>query len=233
MKTSMYASNSGHWSGHYLGEGGVLRRDSKRFYTSLRRSSALSHEVLSASMAYASTIFSAINTPYGVLPWRRGYWRQELAYVLATVRRFETERILPMEKEVLVACCMFLATRNNEDQRWFWEKEAINLARQVLEDDRACDTTKLLIHSRMSLMSFLSVDDREDSREKVLSQLSWIQRNPEERISYLGQGWKTFVRLARLTFDWDAMWFGLRRDYSLDLHVKSYLWRLRAVWKRS
>lgn len=224
-----------HWQNKLFHVRGILARDASVFYQELNKN-VLSDSLLKASMTYVATIFFFLNHSFWmrVLPWRTDFWRRELAYVLMTVQKYHEMRITPLQKVVLVDCYSLLSEGNRKidlpvkDLR---QSFALRFAKSVLEDSRSSNVTILLMRAKMSRASFVTPEERDMHHEVVYNELCRVLRDPR-RIIELENGWKSYIQLAQMIHFWEAMWFGLRNDSSLGIHITSYLLRIKKFFVR-
>ena len=193
---------------------------------------AVKKEMANKGLAFASTLFSAINSLPGLLTWKEKFMIFELREVIRELLKHENGNLTPSHKEVLVACFMLLEKK----LRWqdanaeFWSSLAKKYIEEILSDEQVSLATKMLTYARASSLSSLPAEKRLEYKGVVLGFLYDIRAMPSN-ISTLAQEWKTYVRLARMVYSWGDMIFGLRRDKSLDLHVKSYLFFCKNFYK--
>ena len=134
----------------------------------------------------------------------------------------------PAHKDVLVAYYMKLA-EHDVVCRAYRQQMARKLADEVVADPRATLAIRLLSKARLGQMMFIPLSERDQHSKQVGRRLKIILQNPD-KIADLEQDWKTFVHLAQMTCYWRAMFYGLSKNRSPDLHLKSYFWFLLKVW---
>lgn len=185
---------------------------------------AAKKDLVTKGLRFASTLFSAINSLPGLFPWKKKSMILKLREVVGEVLKYENGDFTPSHKEVLVACFMLLEKKlhGQNTNPEFWGLLAKKYIEEILLDEQASLATKMLTCARASLLANLPAEKRLEYKGVVLGFLYDIRTTPS-KISDLGQEWKTYVRLARMVYSWEDMIFGLRRDKSLDLHLKSYL----------
>lgn len=190
-----------------------------------------SHELMTAekdfvekAMTLSSTLFSAINSLPGLIPWKKETMLCRLRVVVGELYVCNPELLTSPYKEVLIACYMMLEKELSglHANKVYYSAVAKKLLHEVLKDQTASLVTRMLATARGASMTSLSDKERRMYVLVVMDLLEQIHDNPAT-ISSLGQEWKTYVRLARMIYAWRYMFFGLRFDKSKDLHIKSYL----------
>lgn len=179
-------------------------------------------EFIQAALCYASTIFSYVNSPAALFRNKKDLF-EELRMVLQEMDKFTDVSVFTSsECEVLMACCLKVANISASGMpcSGFRVVKAKVFACRVLGDYQADQTTVLLVKSRISMSDVFVHEEREAAKKAVIKYLEEVKRNPS-MIKFLGQEWKTYVRLARMVYAWKLMFFGLRRDGSKDLWAKS------------
>lgn len=193
-------------------------------------------DFLDKAMTLVSVLFSAINSPLRIFA---SLSKKEMLYDMRNAISFieskcnsGTVQPSPAEKEVLIACYMMLCEelKGLDANKSFYGDMALNLVNEVLRDQATSSTTRVLTQARASLMNQISLNARLDYKDAVLDVLFSIKKNPG-KIVCLDQGWKTYVRLARMVFAWRLMFFGLKYDDSKDLKWKSWCYFLRYCYK--
>ena len=185
------------------------------------------------AMTFASTLFSAINSPFGFIPWKKETMLCKLRVVVGEIDTCSPGLLTSSHKEVLIACYMMLEKDLSglNANKEYYSAVAKKLLDEVFKDETVSTATWMLTVARGSSMSSLSEKQRAILKSYVMQFLEQIHAYPAT-ISRLGQGWKTYVRLARMIFAWKYMFFGLRFDKSKDLHIKSYLFFMANFYKK-
>lgn len=131
-----------------------------------------------------------------------------------------------------MACYMMLGKdlQGVDANSKYYSAQALKCFHLILSDQEVHLATKMLAYARASTLNEISVNQRLEYKLKVVDLLSDIHDEPV-KIACLAQEWKTYVRLARMVFAWKFMFFGLSRDTSRDLKMKSYLYFLRHFYK--
>ncbi len=184
------------------------------------------------TLTYASTLFSAINSWPGLIPSSRMDKLRELRLVMAELGKFDSKYFSSSNKEAMIGCLNLLehGLPEAEGSRDYYRAVATKFVFEVLDDVNAPLATRMLTNARAIEMSSFADSMREKCRKEVLGLLSEI-RADTTKIHCLAQEWKTYVRLARLVYSWKHMFFGLCFDWSMDLHIKSYLFFVRYCYK--
>lgn len=193
---------------------------------------AVRKDVVIKGMTFASTLFSAINSLPGLLPWKAYDMLLTLREVVGEVTKLDAKFLNPSHKEVLIACFMLLERKlyGVNANRDYYNAAAEKYLREVTLDKQAPLATRMLVFARASTMMGLSAKQRLQYKSTVLELLYDIKAEPAD-ISKLAQDWKTYVRLARMVFAWKYMFFGLRHDNSRDLRLKSWLFFIANFYK--
>jgi hypothetical protein len=183
-------------------------------------------------LAYVSTLFSAVNSLPGLIPGKKYAMLCEMRLVLSEIGKNDWSFFESTNKEAMIGYYNMLGQKFHglDGNRDFYAALAVKCVNEVLSDVWAPFSTRMLTCARASMMPELCDELREDCRKEVLALLSDIRANPS-KIDELQQGWKTYVRLARMMYAWRHMFFGLAHDRSIDLHLKSYGFFARYFYK--
>ncbi len=190
--------------------------------------------LIEKTIRYISVLYSAINSPSNLFSSSKTYWLYELKEVIGVLWQVGRNQLTSSEKEVMLACFILLGEKF--DDRHFINDYYYNLAAVKLFNDICLDKstplpTLLLACARMThVQNRVTSETRNSCKLKVVDMLQLIYKDQAE-IKQLHGDWKTYVRLARMTFSWKYMFFGLKHDDSRDLHAKSYFFYLRNFYK--
>lgn len=185
------------------------------------------------AMEFASTLYSAINSPLATLsPVNRKEMLFSLREVMGEIGKPGICPTDPSEKEVMIACLMMLGEnlKGRDANKDFYFALAEKLVYEILADKNTSLATRMLTLARASLLEVISEGKRDMHKAAVVNHLEEIKNDPS-KIVRLGQGWKTYVWLARMVFAWRHMYYGLKHDTSKDLRVESYLIHARYFYK--
>ncbi len=209
-----------------------LERDWQELLRTRRDLSLGSGDVVRrATLAYLSTAFSALNSPLYRLahPFARELLACRFATVVDDVDASMRYDLSAADAEVWAAI-LIMRERMKPHAVSGHELIAMSVLVEAARDEEAPLATQLLIHARLFRLKCLEAKQRRRSYFFVRDHLVDI-RDGYARIDAIGQGWKTYVRVARMTHEWRLMFYGMAHDRSPDLWAKSLAYFTLNFWR--
>lgn len=186
-----------------------------------------------AQMMLLCALYSAYNAPQYFLERDFRILQIEIQITELFIRHHKV-KVTPQVAETLMAYHILLfrceAKRNKLSAR-AGHYGKIREYRDIAVSLESPRSTKLLALARVvSNPDLFTRGDYTDAYLRVEQFLDSVRRSPES-VTEVNQGWKTYVRLARMLHLWGHMFFGLMRDRSPDLWVKSLAYFALNFWK--